>query len=138
MFKGFTFQWIRTNGVMVTYFCLMDYLRRKHTAIFDTPLGAGLASACSATFGFWLVWPAEVLKNQVQGGTSLTIKRDGQMIEVKNPTVRERVTYLLKEHGVRGLYRGIWPGTLRSMVSNGAGMIVMRYANKKISEWGLR
>lgn len=138
MFTGFGYQLVRSNGVMVTYFCVMDYLRRRHTSIFDTPWGAGIASACCATFGFWLVWPAEVLKNQVQGKTSLFIEKDGQKVELKNPSARERVTYLLKEHGVRGLYRGIWPGTVRSMLSNGVAMIVMRWANKKVTEWGLR
>ena len=138
MFKGFGFQWIRSSGVMVTYFIVMDNLRRNHAKIFDTPLGAGLASACSATVGFWLVWPAEVLKNQVQGGTSLTLVRNGVSVEVKNPTTMERVSYMLKEHGVKGLYRGIWPGTVRSMLSNGFAMIVMRWANRKVSEWGLR
>ena len=40
--------------------------------------------------------------------------------------------------GFLGLYRGIWPGTIRSFLSNGTAMVVMVYAQKKVSEWGLR
>ncbi len=40
--------------------------------------------------------------------------------------------------GVLGLYRGIIPGSLSVFLRNGAAMIVMRLANRKITEWGLR
>ena len=35
--------------------------------MFQTKIGQFLASAGAATFGFWVVWPLEVLKNQVTG-----------------------------------------------------------------------
>ena len=40
--------------------------------------------------------------------------------------------------GFLALYRGIWPGTLRSFLSNGTSMVVMVWAQKKVSELGLR
>ena len=40
--------------------------------------------------------------------------------------------------GYSGLYRGMVPGTLRSFFSNGASMIVMSWAQKKVTEMGLR
>ena len=40
--------------------------------------------------------------------------------------------------GVLGLYRGIIPGSLSVFLRNGVAMIVMRMANRKITEWGLR
>ncbi|KAI9023111.1 mitochondrial substrate carrier family protein S-like protein [Hyaloraphidium curvatum] len=138
VFRGYPFQWVRSSGVMVTYFVVMDNLRRKHAKVFDTYLGAGLASACSATLGFWLCWPAEVIKNQVQGRTPVEVVRGGAKLVANDPTVRERVAYLIREHGFRGLYRGIWPGTVRSMLSNGVAMMAMRFANTKLTEWGLR
>lgn len=40
--------------------------------------------------------------------------------------------------GITGLYRGILPGSIRSFLANGCAMIVMSYAQKKVSELGLR
>ena len=55
-----------------------------------------------------------------------------------SPSLLDRVRYLVYTHGVHGLYRGIGPGTARSMLSNGVSMVVMLQAQKKISEWGWR
>ena len=40
--------------------------------------------------------------------------------------------------GFFGLYRGIVPGSIRSFLANGCAMIVMSYAQRKVSELGLR
>ena len=45
--------------------------------------------------------------------------------------VRERGGFL-------ALYRGIWPGTIRSFLSNGTSMVVMVNAQKLVSHYGLR
>ncbi|KAJ3235598.1 hypothetical protein HDU81_000298 [Chytriomyces hyalinus] len=132
--KGFPLQLVRTSGVMVTYFCLIDSIRRHSPSMFDTLPGQFIASSCSATIGFWMVWPFEVLKNQVQADMAITVRG----VEVAKPTLMQRARYLVGQHGVQGLYRGIWPGTLRSMVSNGASMVVMLQAQRKITEWGWR
>ncbi|KAI8618071.1 mitochondrial carrier domain-containing protein [Chytriomyces sp. MP71] len=132
--KGFPLQLARTSGVMVTYFALIDSIRRHAPRTFDTLWGQFLASSCSATVGFWVVWPFEVLKNQVQADMPVTVRG----AEVKRPTLMQRARYLVSQHGVMGLYRGIWPGTLRSMVSNGFSMVMMLQAQKKITEWGWR
>jgi hypothetical protein len=47
---------------MVTYFALIDSIRRHYPHTFDSRLGQFCASAGAATFGFLLVWPLEVLK----------------------------------------------------------------------------
>ncbi|KAJ3296495.1 hypothetical protein HDU79_006520 [Rhizoclosmatium sp. JEL0117] len=132
--KGFPLQLVRTSGVMVTYFSLIDSIKRHYPQTFDTLWGQFLASSCSATVGFWVVWPFEVLKNQVQADMPVEVKG----VQVAKPTLMQRTQFLLKQHGVMGLYRGIWPGTLRSMVSNGFSMVVMLQAQKKITEWGWR
>jgi hypothetical protein len=93
-------------------------------------------SSCSRQF--WLVWPFEVLKNQVQAHTpiySASVLRSqgitsGSTIAaaaasgtlpapLAQPTLADRVRYLYLTHGVTGLYRGIGAGTARSMLSNG-------------------
>lgn len=65
LYTGFGIQWLRTTGVMATYFMLIDSIRRHFPSTFSTPIGQFLASSFSATAGFWIVWPLEVLKNQV-------------------------------------------------------------------------
>ena len=40
--------------------------------------------------------------------------------------------------GLTGLYRGIVPGSIRSFLANGCAMIVMAYAQRKVTELGLR
>ena len=45
---------------------------------------------------------------------------------------------MVEQGGFLALYRGIWPGTLRSFMANGTSMVVMVAAQRKVSEWGLR
>ncbi|XP_033101488.1 mitochondrial substrate carrier family protein L-like [Anneissia japonica] len=68
LYKGFGVMWCRTMGLMCTYFILIDSGRRHFGDLFKRPiLGPFLASGCAATFAWWLVWPLEYMKNQVQG-----------------------------------------------------------------------
>lgn len=46
-------------------------------------------------------------------------------------TVREK-------GGFFALYRGIGPGSVRSFIANGTSMIVMSWAQRKVSTLGLR
>ncbi len=51
----------------------------------------------------------------------------------------QRIRFILRERGgVIGLYRGLGPGTCRSFLANGSAMVVMQYAQRKVTEWGLR
>lgn len=50
-------------------------------------------------------------------------------------TLRDRIRYL---GGLRGLYRGILPGSISVFTRNGASMIVMQWAQRQITAWGLR
>lgn len=50
-----------------------------------------------------------------------------------------RMRLVIKEKGgFFGLYRGIVPGSIRSFMSNGTSMIAMSWAQRKVSQWGLR
>lgn len=115
------------------------------SAAFDSKLGQFAASGGSSTLGWILVWPLEVLKNQVQAGTVIhgnakyVSPTPGAPSERCSPGLGERARYMMHAHGgVAGLYRGIIPGTLRAFIANGTSMIVMQWAQKKVSEWGLR
>ena len=128
LYSGFGLTWTRTIGLMCTYFILVDSGRRHTPDLFSRPiLGPFLTSGLAATIGWWVVWPFENMKSQVQG-------QYGQ----SNVSVLSRMSHTIKERGFFALYRGIGPGTIRSFLANGTSMIVMSFAHRKVSEWGLR
>ena len=50
-----------------------------------------------------------------------------------------RMRMVIRERGgFFALYRGIAPGTIRSFISNGSSMVVMSWAQRKVTELGLR
>ncbi len=127
-YRGFGVTWCRTVGLMCTFFIIVDSLRRHYPSIFKSPiLGPFLISGVAATTGWWVVWPLEYMKSQVQGSYG------------KDMPVLQRMRIVVKERGgFFALYRGILPGTIRSFLANGTSMIVMATAQRKVSEWGLR
>ena len=68
------------------------------------------------------MWPFEVLKNLAQAECNLA-----------GNTTTERAKYIYRTQGIAGFYRGIIPGSQSVFLRNGAAMIVMQYANKKIT-----
>ena len=112
---------------MLTLYFLQVDLFRRYTKAFDSKLGQFFASGWSACFGFFLIWPLEVLKNLNQAGTK----------GVGN-TMTERAQHIMKTQGITGFYRGFTPGGQSVFMRNGAAMIVMQKAQKKLTEWGFR
>ena len=62
IYKGLTEQYFRSTFMMTLYFLQVDLFRR-HTNLFDFKLGQFFVSGWSACFGFFVIWPLEVLKN---------------------------------------------------------------------------
>ena len=128
VYRGFGVTWSRTVGLWCTYIILFDSLRRHYPNLYAHPiLGPFLMQGVAATLGWWVVWPLEFMKSQVQGK------------ERQELSVLRRMQIIMRERGgFFALYRGIMPGSLRSFVANGTSMIVMTTAQRKASEWGLR
>ncbi|XP_064627000.1 uncharacterized protein LOC135487308 [Lineus longissimus] len=128
LYTGFGVTWCRTMGLMGTYFILLDSSRRHCSELFKRPLlGPFMLSGVAATLAWWIVWPLEYMKSQVQGNYG------------KNIPVVKRMRFVIKEKGsFLALYRGLWPGTIRSFLANGTSMIVMQWAQRKVSKLGLR
>lgn len=119
VYQGAALQWARTGPMMTFWFCAMDVCKRN--GVTATPAGAFIASGGAALVGFWIVWPFETLKNQAQAGLG--------------GSLADKVRGL---GGVLGLYRGILPGSLSVFLRNGAAVLVMGVANKKMQQWGLK
>lgn len=127
LYTGFGVTWTRTMGLMTTYFILLDTQRRNAPDLFSSPIiGPFLASGISATLAWWIVWPLEYMKSQVQS-----------QFGAKISTV-QRLKAVARDVGFFGLYRGLAPGSIRSFLANGCAMVVMATAQKKVTEWGLR
>ena len=128
VYTGFGVTWMRTIGLMCTYFIIIDSARRHVPEVFNSHvIGPFLLSGFAATFAWWVVWPLEYMKSQVQGNYG----RQQTLLKRMSGVVRER-------GGILGLYRGIGPGTIRSFIANGTSMIVMQFAQRKVSQLGLR
>ena len=66
VYTGFGVTWMRTVGLMTTYFILVDSYRRHFPELFSKPLiGPFLMSGVAATVAWWVVWPLEYMKSQV-------------------------------------------------------------------------
>lgn len=127
-YQGFFMQLPRTVGMMTFIFSGVDSVRRwSGGAALKHPLGQFCTWGGVSMLGFWVIWPLETLKNQVQAGTAVNGSTD--------VTLRQRIAYL---GGPLGLYRGILPGSISVFLRNGTAAIVMGAAQRKITEWGLR
>merc|ERR1712046_526794 len=109
IYQGFFVQLPRTAGMMTFIFCGVDSARRwTDGQCLKTAHGQFLTWGGISMLAFWIIWPLETLKNQVQAGT--------QIEGVPNPTLRQRISHM---GGPIGLYRGILPGSLSVLFRNG-------------------
>mmetsp|Transcript_95425 Transcript_95425/g.269648 ORF Transcript_95425/g.269648 Transcript_95425/m.269648 type:complete len:285 (+) Transcript_95425:43-897(+) len=127
-YQGFFMQFPRTVGMMTFIFCGVDSVRRWTDGVaLKKPAYQFLTWGGVSMLGFWAIWPLETLKNQVQAGT--------EVAGSSSPTLRQRIAYL---GGPIGLYRGILPGSISVFLRNGTAAVVMTFAQRKITELGLR
>jgi solute carrier family 25 carnitine/acylcarnitine transporter 20/29 len=114
IYQGVHLQLPRTVGMLTSIFVLVDVARRKTDGeILKHPLGSFTTWGTASMLGFWIVWPLETLKNQVQAATII----EG----TTSPTLAQRIRFL---GGPLGLYRGILPGSISVFVRNGCAAVV--------------
>ena len=114
----------RATLMLGSFFVLCDYFERLAPELMAVPLPSHthapsfIKGGVCATAGWVVAWPYEVVKSLVQskdgakyrGMSSVTIMRE-----------------IVAANGVRALWRGIGPGALRSIASNGAGMAIYQF-----------
>ena len=119
LYAGFGVTWARTLGLMGTFFVLVDSLERHAPQLVAVPLlGPFVKGGVCATIGWLVVWPCEVLKTQLQARAPGVPEDAGALARARH--------VLAQRGGVLGLYRGIGPGLLRSLVANGTSMVVFQ------------
>jgi solute carrier family 25 carnitine/acylcarnitine transporter 20/29 len=129
LYQGFKLLWLRNTCLMTYYFMLVDYFRRNTNAYKSKYLLFFMNGLC-ATLAFSLVWPLEIVKNQIQSKKSTEFKKYS-------------ITMMLKENINKyglfdGLTRGSLPGLSSVFLRNGAAMIVMNKAQSFLTKIGWR
>lgn len=145
MYGEFGITWMRTIVALGGFFVLCDHVDRNHGDWVKIPyLGPFVKGGICATVAWWAAWPFEVLKNQAQANTprlAANAQADAQPPQTASSSSGpaassassssskigwiERGQWILRERGgIRGLYRGIGPGTARSLLANGSAMMV--------------
>ena len=94
----------------------------------DAKVTQFFATGCMTSAAFWIIWPFEFLKNQIQAEKSNEFGK----------TYMEKCRSIIRTHGLLGIYRGILPGTISIFTRNGASMVIMQAAQKKLTELGYR
>jgi solute carrier family 25 carnitine/acylcarnitine transporter 20/29 len=123
LYRGFGVTFLRTWGLMGTFFVLVDTLERKHADLLAVPvLGPWMKGGVCTVVAWALVWPFETLKNQMQAARGA------------EQGWRARARAVVAERGVLGLYRGIGPGLTRAFVANGASMVALSHCQRCFDE----
>lgn len=114
---------IAATLMLGSFFVFCDYFERFAPNLMAVPLlGGFIKGGLCATAGWAIAWPFEVVKSLVQG-------KDGHKYRGLSSLAIMRQIVLA--HGILGLWRGMGPGALRSIASNGAGMAVYQLTQNK-------
>ena len=112
-YRGFGLSWSRMMVALGGYFILMDIADRRYKHLFSNPvLGPFMQGSLCATAAWAAAWPLELLRTTAQAGLYPGVG------------AWERTQTIVRERGgALGLFRGIGPGLLRSLVANGAATL---------------
>ena len=127
LYRGYGITCLRSVALLTTFFIMVDTGKRNAKELFASPfLGPFVTGGLASTMAWLIIWPLEFIKSQVQGHYG------------PETSIVGRMRLVMKERGFFGLYRGLAPGIIRSFIANGASMLVMHYAQRKVTQWGLR
>ena len=108
-----------------TFFVLNDYCSRLLPGLNSMAIvGPFVKGGVCASLGWVAAWPFEVVKNRVQADM-------GKAYDKK--PVAAILSGIVRDEGVRGLFRGILPGLAKSFSSNGAAMIALHFTQNQLS-----
>ena len=116
LYQGYSVLWLRSFGLLSAFFVMIDYATRFIPEVISAPLiGPFIKGGIGATIAWTLIWPFEVVKNQLQSSKHT----------IEGPrTTMKRMAWIIREQGIKGLYRGFTPGAMRSLIANGLSMII--------------
>jgi solute carrier family 25 carnitine/acylcarnitine transporter 20/29 len=120
LYKGVVPTFFRTWAMLGTFFILIDYSVRVIPDVVNAPLtGPFFKGGVCATIAWWVAWPFEMVKSKVQASQSAA-----------SPGTIKVMKDIIADKGILGLYRGIGPGSLRSLFANGCSMVVYNFGQQ--------
>ena len=126
VYNGFKPTWFKAVGLMTTYFILVDFFRRN-TNTYKSKYGLFFMNGLCASIGFIVIWPLEIVKNQVQ------------MQSLKNYSIIKIIRQNIQEKGVySAFFRGSLPGLSSVFIRNGAAMMTMLKTQSLLTKYGFR
>src|SRR3989338_8230712 len=144
LYRGFTATLLRNMFLLGSFFVFVDFFTqeyrnlqvRQHLKSLTTEeereqsrgqyfdfkkLSPFFTGGVCATLAWWLVFPLDVIKSQIQA-----MRPDQQL------GVFQRLKHVHATLGVRGFFRGIVPASARSMLANGVSMIAFAYVSSHL------
>ncbi len=126
VYRGFKPVWINAVGMLTTYFTCVDFFRRN-TNTYKTKYGIFIMNGLCAVFGFLIIWPVEIVKNQVQ---TLSLKKYS-IIKMIGENIQNFGFY-------EAFFRGSFPGLSGVFIRNGFSMMTMLHTQKLLTKYGFR
>nr|XP_055053995.1 solute carrier family 25 member 45 [Misgurnus anguillicaudatus] len=135
-FKGMAFPVLSiaaSNAVSFgSYSNALDYLTQSHHRTSQPPLTAVFVAGCfSGASQLLVAAPIDLVKVRLQNQTE---KRSGVRMKYRGPT--HCVTVILREDGLRGLFRGFWALALRDIPCFGLYFLPYELTCRMLSEKG--
>jgi solute carrier family 25 carnitine/acylcarnitine transporter 20/29 len=98
----------------------MDVARHDFPSFYNQPvIGPFICAGFTSSIGWAAAWPLERIKNAKQARYVF----DG--VDSRNVGSYRVFKLILKRDGIRGVFRGIGPGMMRSSLANGTAMVAM-------------
>ena len=116
LYTGFMPTFLRTCGLLSAFFSLVDYSVRYVPDVINAPLfGPFFKGGICATVAWGFAFPFETVKSRIQSADKDRYKGVG---------THKVLAEIVREGGVKALYRGFSAGCARSILANGASMTV--------------
>lgn len=125
LYTGFTPNTLRAALLLGSFFTLVEASKPLRKDLPPLVNGFVTGSVC-ATVAWWICFPLDVVKSQIQAETSTPSSSKG-------PSLYHRMQHIYRLHGIRGFFRGIVAGSVRSMVGNGFAMAAYEATRRSIT-----
>ena len=118
---------LRNSLMMCLGMSLLDSIRRNTNA-WATSLGIFMASGFCSLFAHLIIWPIEVFKNYQMASEKKEMLNMKKVIKIN-----------ISNYGIfGGLFRGLLPGLISSVMRNGIALIIFQKTQRFITQSGFR
>ena len=126
LYNGFVPTLCRSVGLLGSFFIMVDYSVRYIPDVVGAPfIGPFFKGGICATTAWLLAFPFETVKSTVQADVTGKTNQQSTISVFRG---------IVKEKGIKGLYRGFGPGAGRSFIANGTSMIVYSWFQDQLRQ----